>query len=74
MDFPTYFCRMISSYLSNRSVNIDVNGTPTEFVLTSGVPQGSVLSPTLWNIFYDGLLPTRFPASSPPSPSQTTLP
>ncbi|KAL4153093.1 hypothetical protein QTP88_000926 [Uroleucon formosanum] len=66
MDFPIYLCRMISSYLSNRSVSIDVNGSRTEFVMTSGVPQGSVLGPTLWNILYDGLLRIRFPASITP--------
>ncbi|KAL4135885.1 hypothetical protein QTP88_007467 [Uroleucon formosanum] len=66
MDFPIYLCRMISSYLSNRSASINVNGSRTEFVMTSGVPQGSVLGPTLWNILYDGLLRIRFSASITP--------
>ena len=29
--------------------------------MTSGVPQGSVLRPLIWNIMYDGVLRLRLP-------------
>lgn len=65
-DIPMYLCRIISSYLRDRTISIIINGTQTDIALSSGVPQGSVLGPTLWNIMYDGLLQVRFPVSITP--------
>lgn len=34
----------------------DTNVGPKSYKVTGGVRQGSVLSPALWNIMYDGVL------------------
>lgn len=60
-NVPSYLRHIIGSYLDNRTLLVSSGGNTKKVPLSIGVPQGSVIGPTLWNIHYDGLLKISLP-------------
>ena len=55
---PSIFIRFLRSWLTKRTLQVRIGQTLSKTVrLKSGVPQGSVLAPTIWN-YYTGDIPT----------------
>jgi hypothetical protein len=52
LEFSTNLIKLIGSFLSQRKFRVSVEGEmSTPRVMQAGVPQGSVLSPTLYNLY-----------------------
>ena len=48
--------RITISYLEDKTLRVETGGGTKEIEIRSGVAQGSVGGPTIWNIHYDALL------------------
>ena len=53
---PLHYIKLIASFLSDRITSLNFGGGTASKLLSRSTPQGSVLSPFLWNIFLDPLL------------------
>lgn len=59
-NFPIYLQRIIYNYLENRNIMYtNMDGEQMTRNMETGVPQGSVLGPLLWNITFDQVLRGR---------------
>jgi hypothetical protein len=62
LQLPVNLIKLISSYLSHRKFRVSVEGelsTPSE--TEAGVPQGSVLAPTMYNLYINDTPPPQTP-------------
>ena len=57
-EVSPYLRRIVGNYLQDRRI---VTPRGEEFRMSAGVPQRSILGPTLWNVAYDGVLRLEMP-------------
>jgi len=58
---PTYMCKILTDYFHDRRLIYELMGKEETKTLSAGIPRGLVLSPTMWNMLYDGLLRKEMP-------------
>ena len=58
---PLYLVKLLQSFLLNRKANLSGLGVQITVDIELGCPQGSVLSPFLWNVLIDHVLDFTYP-------------
>uniref|UniRef100_A0ABD2W1Z8 Reverse transcriptase domain-containing protein n=1 Tax=Trichogramma kaykai TaxID=54128 RepID=A0ABD2W1Z8_9HYME len=53
---PAYLLKIIVNYFQDRVLEYSTSDGPEVGSITAGMPKGSVLGPTLWNMMYDFIL------------------
>ena len=53
---PRYLVNIINDYLHDRKVTLSSGGVSLSKILTTGCPQGGVLSPFIWKLYINSLL------------------
>lgn len=65
LNFPYYLQKIVSEYLCGGEILYqDRNGNTKIRKTFCGVPQGSVLGPTLWNVGFNNIVETKLPGSA----------
>lgn len=73
LEIPGYLYKILGSHLLNRVLVYDTEVGWKCFHIASGVPQGSILGPVLWNVMYDEVLRLEVPVGWRSSALLTTL-
>ena len=74
INCPTYLIILVEEFLNNRTLYVKINGTLSEkFTASQGVPQGSPLSPFLYNIYCHDIYNHNTPNHVIPNPNSYML-